>query len=82
MVDQQFLRARQGSFLNEPSYRGLSLLCKSALNEKTKRIRNGDTYRIRRIKPKAYRETSGLYYEDFEVGDRYSNIVRKTIYGK
>ena len=33
----------------------------------------------RELSPKRYRETSGLYYEDFEVGDVFEHRPGRTV---
>ena len=33
----------------------------------------------RQLSPKRYRETSGLYYEDFEIGDTFEHRPGRTI---
>src|SRR5580698_801716 len=83
------LRARQGSLSKG---QGLPLQIsfpgrkQSGLGEQKGRMEqvNGDVMETtlsayRQLGPKRYRETSGLYYEDFEIGDTFEHRPGRTI---
>src|SRR5580692_9539850 len=74
------LRARQGSFSNEPESPKTRSARRALLNRKTRGEHVENTLSAyRELGPKRYRETSGLYYEDFEVGDVFEHRPGRTI---
>src|ERR1700688_3295995 len=74
------LRAKQGSFSNEPESPKSRSVPKERPNSKATGEHVEKTISAyRELGPKRYRETSGLYYEDFEVGDVFEHRPGRTI---
>src|ERR1700723_1123987 len=74
------LRARQGSFLNEPESPKTKYARAERINQKAKgEHMNRALSAYRDLGQNRYRETSGLYYEDFEVGDIFEHRPGRTI---
>src|SRR6202161_1737036 len=74
------LRAKQGSFSNEPESPKSRSAPKERPNSKAKGEHLEKTISAyRELGPKRYRETSGLYYEDIEVGDVFEHRPGRTI---
>src|SRR6202522_389777 len=74
------LRARQGAFLNEPESPKTRSARGERLNPRAKGVHMEKTpSAYRELGSKRCRETSGLYYEDFEAGDVFEHRPGRTI---
>src|SRR5580658_7347001 len=76
------LRARHASFSNEAeSTRTISLIKPQQQNTNNRKEINMNEMlsAYKEMGPKRYREASGLYYEDFEVGDVFEHRPGRTI---